>query len=99
MENTNSTYNPKPADTSDVVLPQEIMELRELLAENTHNVWAVGRIREGWRYGSVKDMGKKLHPDLVPYDELPDSEKEYDRNTSEETLKLIYKLGFEIVKR
>ncbi len=99
MENENKTYIPNPADTSDVRLPEEILQLRELLAENTHDVWAVGRIREGWRYGAVKDVEKKLHPDLVPYGELSEEEKEYDRKTSEETLKLIYKLGFEIVKR
>ena len=39
------------------------------------------------------------HPCLVPYDELPESEKDYDRATSQETLKLIMKLGFDISKK
>ena len=36
---------------------------------------------------------------LVPYDELPESEKEYDRNTAIETLKLIIKLGYKITRK
>ena len=91
-------YNPKPIDTSDVVLDGEILELCELIAENTHEVWAAGRIKDGWSFGEKRDDEKKLHPCLIPYGELPESEKEYDRNTSMETLKLIIKLGYRITK-
>ena len=91
-------YNPKPVDTSAVVLDSEILELCELIAENTHEVWAEGRIKDGWSFGEKRDDEKKLHPCLVPYGELPESEKEYDRNTSMETLKLIIKLGYKITK-
>lgn len=91
-------YNPKPVDTSAVVLDSEILELCELIAENTHEVWAEGRIKDGWSFGEKRDDEKKLHPCLVPYGELPESEKEYDRNTSMETLKLIIKLGYRITK-
>ena len=91
-------YNPKPVDTSDVVLDSEILELCELIAENTHEVWAEGRIKDGWSFGEKRDDEKKLHPCLIPYGELPESEKEYDRNTSMETLKLIIKLGYRITK-
>ena len=91
-------YNPKPVDTSDVVLDSEILELCELIAENTHEVWAEGRIKDGWSFGEKRDDEKKLHPCLVPYGELPESEKEYDRNTSIQTLKLIVKLGYKITK-
>ena len=91
-------YNPKPVDTSDVVLDSEILELCELIAENTHEVWAEGRIKNGWSFGEKRNDEKKLHPCLVPYGELPESEKEYDRNTSMETLKLIIKLGYRITK-
>ncbi len=38
-----NNYTPKPIDTSDVELSPEILELTELLAKNTHDVWAVGR--------------------------------------------------------
>ena len=89
-------YIPAPVDTSDVVLPEELVALTEKIAENVHDVWAAGRIAEGWTYGPLKDMIKKTTPLLVPYDELPDSEKEYDRNTALETLKLIVKLGYRI---
>lgn len=91
-------YDPKPIDTSDVVLPEELLALTERIAENTHDIWAAGRIAEGWTYGDVKDSLKKTTPLLVPYGELPESEKAYDRNTSLETIKLIVKMGYRIEK-
>ena len=90
-------YNPKPMDTKDVVLPEELVALTEQIAENVHDVWAAGRIAEGWTYGEVKDVEKKKTPLLVPYKELPESEKAYDRNTALETLKLIVRLGYRII--
>lgn len=89
-----NTYNPNPIDTSDVVLSDELLALTEKLAENTHDVWAKGRIEQGWKYGKTRDDDNKLHPCLIPYSELPESEKEYDRNTALETIKLIHKLGY-----
>lgn len=89
-------YSPKPIDTSEITLPDELLELTERIAENVHDVWAVGRIAEGWIYGEIKDSEKKTTPLLVPYSDLPESEKEYDRNTALETLKLIVKLGYTI---
>ncbi|MBQ8540103.1 MAG: Ryanodine receptor Ryr [Clostridia bacterium] len=91
-------YEPKPIDTSDIILSDELLALTEKLAENTHDVWAVGRISQGWKYGEKRDDLKKETPCLVPYVELPESEKEYDRNTALETLKLIVKLGYSIEK-
>lgn len=91
-------YKPQPIDTSEIELSKEIEELSELLAKNTHEVWSVGRIRDGWTYGEQRNDIKKTHPCLVPYEQLLDSEKEYDRNTSLETLKLILKLGYKISK-
>lgn len=90
----NKNYTPSPVDTSDVKLPEELNGLTEELAKNVHDNWAKARIAEGWTYGEKKDAGMKTTPDLVPYDELPDSEKDYDRNTALETLKLIYKKGY-----
>lgn len=92
------TYIPKPVDTSDVQLPEELEMLVEQMSKNVHDVWAETRIAQGWSYGEQRDDAQKLHPCLVPYEELPDSEKEYDRNTSIGTLKLILKLGFNISK-
>lgn len=91
-------YIPKPIDTSEIKLSKELCELTEQLAENAHDVWAAGRVAEGWTYGERKDSEKKTTPCLVPYGELPESEKEYDRNTALETLKLIIKLGYKISK-
>ncbi len=89
-------YKPKPADLDGVTVPDPLSELAERLAENVHEVWASGRISEGWRYGERKDSVKKTTPLLVPYGELPESEKEYDRRTAMDTLKLILKLGYSI---
>ena len=90
-------YNPKPIDTSDINLPEELLALTERIAENIHDVWAVGRLQQGWTYGPIRDDAKKETPCLVPYSELPESEKEYDRNTAMETLKLIIKMGYSII--
>lgn len=92
------TYKPNPIDTGDIVLPEELLTLTEKIAENVHDVWAVGRIAEGWRYGEVKDPAAKTTPLLVPYAELPESEKAYDRNTALESLKLIVRMGYRIEK-
>ena len=92
-------YTPKPIDTSDVSLPEELVALTEKIAENVHDVWSAGRMAEGWTYGKKKDAEKKTTPLLIPYSELPESEKAYDRNTAFETLKLIVKMGYRIEKR
>lgn len=91
-------YTPKPIDTDDVVLSDELLELSEKLAENTHDVWAAGRVSQGWTYGEERNDEKKTTPCLIPYADLPEEEKEYDRNTALQTLKLIQKLGFKITK-
>lgn len=93
-----NNYTPQVIDTKDVVLPQELNALAEMIAKNVHEVWSAGRMKEGWTYGEERNDSEMKHPCLVPYEELTESEKEYDRNTSLETLKLIMKLGFMIVK-
>ncbi|MBQ9902862.1 MAG: Ryanodine receptor Ryr [Clostridia bacterium] len=94
-----SDYTPKPIDTSDVELSEDILELTELLSKNTHEVWSAGRMAQGWTYGEVRDDAEKKHPDLIPYEELTDGEKSYDRNTAMETIKCILKLGYTIEKK
>lgn len=91
-------YKPAPRDTSGVRLPRAVAELTELLAKNAHENWARKRIAEGWRHGPRRDDAKKEHPSLVPYEQLPDSEKEYDRATAMETVKTILALGYRIEK-
>lgn len=89
-------YTPQPMNTEDVRLPEELNELVEQMAKNVHEVWAQTRIQQGWTWGPERNDALKHHPCLVPYEDLPESEREYDRNTSIETLKLICKLGFKI---
>lgn len=91
-------YKPQPIDISNVKLPIELEVLVEEMSKNVHEVWAKTRISQGWTYGAHRDDELKTHPCLVPYEELPEEEKEYDRNTSIGTLKLIMKLGFRIDK-
>lgn len=92
------TYVPTPIDTTHVVLSQELLNLSELLAKNTHDVWALQRQAQGWRYGPQRNDDTKETPCMIPYEALPDSEKDYDRNTSLQTLKLILSLGYRITK-
>ena len=94
----NMEYTPQPIDTSDIQLSENLQQLVEQMAKNVHDNWAKTRIQQGWMYGLQRDDEKKTHPCLVPYEELPEDEKEYDRNTSIETLKIIVKLGFKIEK-
>lgn len=89
-------YDPKPIDTNSIELPRHLVDLTELLAENAHDHWALQRLAEGWSWGAKRDDTAKTHPDLVPYCELEDSEKEYDRKSAMETLKAILKLGYRI---
>ena len=91
-------YRPAPHDLSDVVLPESLDGLVEALAENVHDTWAKGRIDAGWTYGPKRDDALKTHPCLVPYSMLPESEKEYDRETAISTLKFICKMGYRISK-
>lgn len=91
-------YIPQPIDTTAIELPKELENLAEQMAKNVHEVWATGRIADGWTYGEKRDDEAKTHPCLVPYEELPESEKEYDRHTAISTLKFILAQGFIIRK-
>lgn len=91
-------YIPQPIDTTGVELPEELEQLAEQMSKNVHEVWAETRLSQGWTYGSQRNDERKTHPCLIPYEDLPEEEKEYDRNTSISTLKLIMKLGFKISK-
>ena len=92
-------YKPSPIDTSHIMLPEEIVGLMEKLAENTHEVWSSQRIKDGWTYGEKRDDAQKTHPCLVPYEDLSEIEKDYDRIISANTLKMIYALGYEIKRK
>lgn len=87
-------YEPAPIDTSDVVLSPELEALAERLAEHVHDLWAQARLREGWTYGPRRDDQARTHPGLVPYAQLTEREKAYDRRTALGTLRAIRALGF-----
>lgn len=92
------TYHPKLIDLKHVELPNGYDELREAIAENAHDMWALERQSEGWTFGPKRDDSKLETPDMVPYAQLPESEKQYDRNMAEDTLKLLTALGYKIEK-
>lgn len=98
IDQTSNNYTPTPVDTTNIQLPEELMALAEAISKNVHEVWAQNRIKEGWTYGPVRDDQKRKTPCLVPYDQLPEEEKAYDRNTAFGTLKFIVSQGFEIHK-
>lgn len=94
----NKKYIPQPADLSGVTLPEGLQELREQIAKNAHEVWALNRMNEGWTYGPVRNDALKQHPDLIPYEDLTEGEREYDRATAMNSIKLLLKLGYKITK-
>ena len=91
-----ATYEPRPIDTSRVELDEELQQLTERLAENAHDHWARRRMAEGWTFGRVRDDGARTHPNLVPYDQLTEAEKEYDRESAMQTLRAMIALGWRI---
>ena len=91
-------YDPQPIDVANYQLPNDIDDLIEAIAENSHDIWARQRMDDGWTYGEKRDDEHKKHPDLVPYSDLPEKEKEYDRITARGILQLIQRLGYKIVK-
>ena len=90
------SYDPETIDTSSVKLPNDLTQLTELLAKNAHDHWAKKRLAEGWQHGPNRDDARKEHPNLIPYEALSESEKEYDRQMAIETIKAIITLGYYI---
>lgn len=97
MEKVKNEYVPTPVDVTGVSLPEELLPLVEQLSKNVHEVWAKNRMEQGWIYGEQRDDKMKTHPCLIPYEQLSEVEKAYDRDTAMETLKLIVSLGFRIL--
>ena len=92
-------YEPHPINVDTIPLDGDLEELQEAIAENAHDVWAEARIKDGWTYGKERNDAQKHNPDLVPYTALSEGEKEYDRIMAFKTIKLVKKLGFDIIKR
>ena len=98
MEEIAAGYKPSPYDVEAVLLPDSLIALTESIAENTHDCWAKARMAQGWTYGPERDDVHKKHPDLLPYSVLADEEKEYDRISAMNAIKLIVALGYTIQK-
>lgn len=84
-------YTPKPILMKKSELSPEIQELVEKLAENGHDIWAEGKIRNGWEFGEELDKDTKKHPNLVPYEDLSETEKDYDREMVVGTISYLIK--------
>ncbi len=93
------TYTPQPIDTTKIEVPKDLLELAEIMARNVHENWALERIHQGWKFGNERNDVSKLHPCLVPFENLPEEEKTYDYNTAMETIKVIIGLGYEITRK
>ncbi len=93
-----NVYIPKPIDTSNVEVPPELLQLVEILAQNVHENWAAERINLGWKFGHERNDLKKEHPCLIPYEELPEDEKEFDKKTAIATIRVILGMGYLIKK-
>lgn len=91
-------YKPQPLETNDVELPPELEELADFLARNVHETWAKERMAQGWKYGNYRNDKEKLHPSLVPFEELSEKEKKFDYLTAINTIKVLLKLGYTIEK-
>ena len=98
LERMAQSYHPAPLDLTEVELPKDLDALTEAIAENTHEVWSAGRMKEGWTWGPERNDIKKKHPDLLPYSALSEGEKDYDRATAMNAIRLIIKLGYKIEK-
>lgn len=91
-------YDPQPIDVNDADLSPELLELGEAIAENAHEIWALKRKSEGWNWGPERNDRLLQTPDMAPYSNLSEEEKDYDRQMAMQTLKLVQKLGYRIVK-
>ena len=100
-----ATWQPRPIDTSAEAMRRrglgedllaETFAAAELLAINVHEEWSLMHIDQGYTYHPRRDDGAKRHPCLVPYNQLSEEDKEWDRVTSQETLKASMMLGYTI---
>jgi ryanodine receptor 2 len=91
-------YEPCPIDVTGIALPDEMLPLLDPFSKNIHEVWAQTRIRQGWSYGCQRDDNLKQHPDIIPYEQLTEPEKEHDRNSVAATIKALIAMGYRITK-
>lgn len=72
-------------------------ELIEMIAEQIHIIWMEERINDGWTYGPNRDDVLRTTPCIVPYSQLPEEEKKYDRKTAETVIYALLGCGYRII--
>jgi hypothetical protein len=90
-------YRLQPASRA-TSLPKLTTREIELMAEMEHGRWVVERLQGGWRFDRDRNPAKKLSPYLVPWTELTDEEKQWDRNAVMEWPRVLAKAGLEVVR-
>ncbi|XP_040017271.2 ryanodine receptor 3 isoform X1 [Gasterosteus aculeatus] len=93
-----ASFVPTPVDTSQIVLPPHLDNVRDKLAENIHELWGMNKIELGWTFGKVRDDNKRQHPCLVDFGKLPETERNYNVQMSSETLKTLLALGCHVAQ-
>ncbi|XP_068576132.1 ryanodine receptor 2 isoform X5 [Cebidichthys violaceus] len=90
------TFTPTPVDIGRAVLPPQLEDIREKMAENIHELWAMDKIDLGWTHGPVRDEVKKHDPSLVEFSKLSEQEKNQNLQMSQDTLRTLLAFGFHI---
>lgn len=91
-----TAFVPNPVDISAVILPALVDNIKDKLAENIHEMWALNKIEAGWSWGERRDDLHRIHPCLTSFEKLPAAEKRYDCQLAVQTLKTIISLGYYI---
>ena len=86
-------------DPGQAALPADALEpAMETMAAAEHNGWMAHRARTGWSWGPERDDAAKRHPSMRPYADLPEREKEKDRNNIRHFPEFAARAGYHIVK-
>jgi len=71
----------------DNILDNKKLHLKLAILE--HDRWMADRRLSGWQYGKTKDITKRLHPDLVPFDQLSQESQSYDMQITNTLIKIL----------
>eukprot|EP00002_Diphylleia_rotans_P021370 TRINITY_DN4160_c0_g1_i4.p1 TRINITY_DN4160_c0_g1~~TRINITY_DN4160_c0_g1_i4.p1 ORF type:complete len:1093 (+),score=211.13 TRINITY_DN4160_c0_g1_i4:154-3432(+) len=97
IEEVAKNYNPRIMNIAGINI-DFIKDLIDVIAEHVHDQWTLTKLNDGWKYDPVRDNGKKQHPMMVPYKDLTENEKSYDKNMAKQSIRLIVSLGYTIKK-
>lgn len=67
-----------------------------ILERLEHDRWMAEKLEGGWKYGPVRDDVKKLHPSIIPFDDLSEPEKVKDRDTIQQIPGLLSYIDFQV---